>query len=308
MLNPTQLGFLFAITANVIWGLFPIYWAFLRHMPAVELVSHRIAWAFAFSVVIAAIRFFTVNQDIRKELLANIFRWKTWALYSASAVLIAINWLAFLWAVTHDQVLLSSLGYYINPLFNVLLGVIVLGETLRTSRWVAIGFATVGVTIMAVGTGEIPWVSLIMASSFAGYALLKKKAGLDVLYGLLLETIVLIVPTIFYLGWLQSTGDATFGNISLGTDCLLILGGLLTLLPLALFSAATQRVPLSIIGVLQYVGPTLQFIVGVAYFGESVSLQRLIGFAFVWTGVAIFLYKRKPQPAPSSAILGTYGR
>ncbi|WP_149499486.1 EamA family transporter RarD [Roseiconus lacunae] len=292
-LNPTQIGFAFAITANTIWGLFPIFWSFLGKMPAVELVCHRIAWAFVFSVIIAVTRFYSTPQNARRELLRTIFQWRTWALYAASAVLIAINWLAFLYAVTNDQVLLSSLGYYINPLFNVLLGVIVFGESLRRSRWVAIGLATVGVVIMAIGTGEIPWVSLFMASSFAGYAMLKKKAKLDAMYGLLLETTVLIIPTLAYLGYLQSSGQATFATQHWSVDGMLILGGLMTLVPLALFSAATRRTPLSIIGVLQYVGPTLQFIVGVFYFGESVSLQRLVGFAFVWAGVAIFLYNRR---------------
>ncbi|OYP36829.1 EamA family transporter RarD [Rhodopirellula sp. MGV] len=297
MFNSTQLGFAFAIIANTIWGVFPIFWSFLRGTPALELVCHRIAWAFAFSLLIAAARFYTLHQDLRKKLLKTVFNRKTLALYAGSAILIAINWLAFLWAVTHDRVLLSSLGYYINPLFNVLLGVLVLGETLRASRWVAIGFATVGVAVMAIGTGEFPWVSLFMASSFAGYALLKKKAQLDVMYGLLIETAVLIIPTIIYLGWLQSTGEAAFSVHNWKVDALLMLGGMFTLIPLALFSAATQRVPLSVIGVLQYVGPTLQFICGVAYFGETVSVQRMIGFAFVWVGVAIFLFVRNPQTA-----------
>lgn len=289
----TRLGFVFAVAANVIWGVFPIFWNLLLQVPPVELVSHRILWAFVFSLLIAIVRFRISSREARRRLLASLGQRKTWITYSTSAVFIAINWGAFLYAVTHEQVLLSSLGYYINPLFNVLLGVIVLGERLSSARWTAVGLAAIGVTVMTLAAGEVPWVSLAMATSFAGYALVKKKAKLDALNGLFLETLVLLVPTLIYLGWLNQSGEGVFGRVDSRIDWLLIVGGFLTLVPLALFSAATQRIPLTLVGVLQYVGPTLQFIVGAFYFGEPLSSFTLIGFGFVWSGVAVFLLTRR---------------
>jgi chloramphenicol-sensitive protein RarD len=288
-----RLGFFCAVAANVIWGLFPIYWNLLKDTPAGELVGHRIVWACVFSAAIALIRFRMSSREARAALLESLRRRRTWAMYSLAAVLIAINWLAFLWAVTTDRVLLSALGYYINPLFNVLLGVMVLGERLALRRWCAVGLAAVGVLVMTYAAGEVPWISLAMASSFAGYALVKKKAKLDPLNGLFIETFVMIVPTMIYLSWVYQRGGGVFGKGDAMIDGLLILGGLLTLVPLALFSAATQRVPLSLIGVLQFVGPTLQFLVGAFYFDEPLSTTTLVGFGFVWSGVAVFLLARK---------------
>lgn len=295
MSAPNRLGFFFAVAANMIWGLFPIYWNLLQQTPAAELVCHRIVWAFVFSVAIAVTRFHFSSRPVRIALLSALRKPKTWAMYATAAVLVACNWLAFLWAVTHGQVLLSSLGYYINPLFNVLLGVLVLGERLPAGQWVAIGLATIGVSVMGSATGQVPWVSLVMASSFAGYALIKKQVKLDAMNGLAIETTVLILPTLIYLSLIYQQGGGVFGKGNPTIDFLLILGGFLTLVPLALFSAATQRVPLSLIGVLQFIGPTMQFAVGAFYFGEPLSRFRLVGFAFVWTGVTVFLLSRRHQ-------------
>ncbi|WP_372897327.1 EamA family transporter RarD [Stieleria sp.] len=289
----TRLGFFCAVAANVIWGLFPIFWNLLRGTSALELVSHRIVWAFVFSMVIAVIRFRLSSRIVRAALLESLRRRQTWAIYSAAAFLIAINWGAFLYAVTNEQVLLSSLGYYISPLFNVLLGVVVLGERLSAPRWGAVGLAGVGVTVMTVAAGQFPWVSLLMAGSFAGYALVKKKARLDPMNGLFLETLVLLSPTLVYLAFLYQGGAGDFGRGDPMLDWMLIIGGFLTLVPLAFFSAAAQRIPLTLIGVLQFIGPTLQFFVGAFYFGEPMSTYTLVGFAFVWSGVAVFLATRR---------------
>lgn len=292
MSGTSRSGFVLAVSANTIWGLFPIFWHLLQGIPAGELVAHRIVWAFLFSVAIGVVRHRFRDRETKRELWKQIRKPSTWATYSLAALLIAINWLAFLWAVTNDRVLLSSLGYYINPLFNVMLGVFVLKERLPVARWIAIGFAAAGVLVMSIAAGEIPWVSLIMASSFAGYALVKKRAKLDALDGLTIETTVMILPSLLFLTILHSGGGGSFGE-STAKDLLLITGGFLTLLPLALFSAATQRAPLSLIGILQYVGPTLQFIVGAFYFGEPLDHATLAGFALVWTGVVLFLFSRK---------------
>ena len=198
----TRFGLLLAVAAHSLWGLFPIYWRTLAHVDSTELVCHRIVWAFLFSLLIAAIRFRLGSRDKRKRFVDALRQPETWATYSCAALMIAVNWGAFLIAVNSGNVLLSSLGYYINPLFNVLLGVIVLGERLHRRGWIAIAIAAVGVAIMTVGFGGLPWVSLTMATSFAIYGLTKKKAKLDPLDGLLLETGLLVVPTAAYLIWL----------------------------------------------------------------------------------------------------------
>ena len=282
-----------AIAAHFLWGVFPIYWNLLARIPSVELVCHRIAWAFSFALVIAVFRFRLVNKTRRLRWWVRMRSLKTWRTYALAAVLIAINWLSFLYAVNNDRVLFSSLGYYINPLFNVLLGVFVLGETISRRGWTAILLAAVGVSVMTFSVGEIPWVSFSMASSFALYALVKKKAKLDALNGLLIELSVLIVPTLIYLAWLSNRSQNHFGTEGLTIDFLLIAGGLVTVVPLALFAAATQRAPLSLIGILQYIGPTMQFLVGAFYFGEPLSGTTLFGFAFVWIGIAVF-WSRSP--------------
>ena len=293
----TRLGLLLAVAAHALWGLFPIYWNLLSHVNSAELASHRIIWAFLFSLLIAAIRIRMRGPERRAALFNSLKRRDTWLTFSFAALMIAINWMAFLIAVNNGRVLLSSLGYYINPLFNVLIGVLLLGERLHPRGWTAISIAAVGVSIMTAAIGEVPWVSLAMATSFAFYGLAKKKAKLDPLDGLLLETGILILPTVAYLLWLGQNGDGVFGHVDRRTDLLLITGGFVTIVPLALFAGATQRAPLSTIGVLQYIGPTLQFIVGTFYFGEEVSSSTLLGFAFVWTGVIVFLSK---GPTPTA--------
>ena len=286
-------GLVLAVAAHVLWGFFPIYWNLLSQVNSAELACHRIAWAFLFSLIIGLIRFRASDKKSRQTLLASLGTWETWGTYAFAAAMIAINWFSFLWAVNNDRVLLSSLGYYINPLFTVFLGVVVLGERLGGAGWFAIVLAAIGVAVMTLAIGEFPWVSLSMATSFSLYGLTKKRAKLDALNGLLLETTVLIAPTIVYLAWLGQTGSGVFRTEGLHVDLLLVFGGLVTILPLSLFAAASKLVQLSTMGVLQYVGPTLQFLVGVFYFGEAVKLSTLIGFGFVWTGVAIFLTARR---------------
>ncbi|MEO1527582.1 MAG: EamA family transporter RarD [Planctomycetota bacterium] len=295
MSSSTRLGLLLAVAAHALWGLFPIYWKLLAAVDSAELACHRILWAFLFSFFIAAVRFRIGPPERRSAFFSALRRKETWLTYSFAASMIAINWIAFLVAVNNGNVLLSSLGYYINPLFNVLLGVLVLGEKLHGRGWLAIGIAGVGVAIMTVAIGELPWVSLAMATSFAMYGLAKKKAKLDPLDGLLLETGILIVPTVCFLSYLSFNDEGAFGAMGYRTDSLLIFGGLVTIIPLALFAGATQRAPLSMIGVLQYIGPTLQFLVGTVYFGEKVTQSTLLGFAFVWTGVIVFLSRGRSR-------------
>ncbi|MEP3930933.1 EamA family transporter RarD, partial [Rhodopirellula bahusiensis] len=214
---------------------------------------------------------------------------RVWTIYVIAAVMIAINWLAFIWAVNNNRVLEASLGYYINPLLNVVLGVVVLGERLRWPQWMAVGFAAIGVSVMAIGNGGLPWVSMAMATSFAIYGLVKKKASLPVLLGLMLEVTVLVIPAAIYLGMRLADGVSTMQTGTSVEFGMLLGAGLITIAPLAFFAAAVQRVDLSLMGILQYIGPTLQFLVGYVLFGETLDTSRKIGFVFVWTGLLIFL-------------------
>ncbi len=208
-------------------------------------------------------------------------------IHAGAAVMIAVNWLAFLYAVGSDQVLQASLGYYINPLVNVLLGVVILHETLRVSQIIAVGLAAVGVLVMTVAGSGMPWIAIAMVLSFGIYGLLKKKASLGPFEGLTLETGMLFPIAATYL--VMQSGSPTTAELSSSTWVLLVLGGGVTITPLALFAVAAKRVPLSTIGILQYIGPTLQWIVGAIILGEPVSTYQFVGFGFVWAGVVVFI-------------------
>lgn len=280
---------LYAIGAHIMWGLFPLYWKLVGNISSVSLVSHRIVWAFFFLAIGVPILIAKGKEVPFDEFVKVIRSPRVWVSYTIAAVMLAINWLAFIWAVTHGQVLQASLGYYINPLLSILLGVIVLGERLQTIQWIAVGVAGVGVSIMTIHGGGLPWASIAMASSFSIYGLIKKRSPLPSLSGLLLECSVLLIPAVF---WLACTvPEAGKVNIPVGLFqwSLMIGGGVITILPLGLFAAATKRIPLSTAGVLQYVGPTLQFLVGAVIFGESFDGGRIAGFACVWLGSAMYL-------------------
>ncbi|MCC9641415.1 EamA family transporter RarD [Rhodopirellula sp. JC740] len=284
-----RIGLVCAITAHTMWGLFPIYWRQIDGADSMELVSHRIVWSFVTLGLILPVLlargwwggFAALGYQLRQAAV--------WRTYVIAALMIAINWLAFIWAVNNDRVLEASLGYYINPLLNVLLGVLVLGERLDRGQWIAVALAAIGVSVMAIGSGGLPWVSVAMATSFAMYGLVKKRASLPVLLGLMLEVTVLFLPAAIYLGYRVSQGVSTL-QVGTATEATLILGaGVITVAPLAFFAAAVQRVDLSLMGILQYIGPTLQFIVGAFLFEETLDPSRKLGFVFVWAGLATFL-------------------
>ncbi len=276
------------------WGLLPLYWRLLNMVPSAQLVCHRIIWSSLLLLVVVPLLVRGGKQGGVSELFAALRSGRVWAVYAAAAGMISLNWFAFIWAVNHDRVLEASLGYYINPLLNVLLGVLLLGERLRSSQWTAVGIAAVGVAVMAIAGGGLPWVALVMASTFAVYGLVKKKAPLPSLAGLMLETVILLFPALAFVVLAESRGVGAFGHHGLGADGLMIGGGFLTVLPLALFAIAARRVPLSTIGVLQYVGPTLQFFVGAVLLGEPFGGARLIGFACVWSGLLLYLFSLRP--------------
>ncbi|GAA5508533.1 EamA family transporter RarD [Novipirellula caenicola] len=284
-----RFGFFCAIAAHTLWGLFPIYWRQLGQVDATELVWHRILWSFVMLCMILPVVLRKGNLGGYQAFVTAVRTPKVWAVYSLAAVMIAINWLAFLWAVKNNRVLEASLGYYINPLMNVMLGVVVLGEKLGRIQWVAVAVAAVGVLVMSIAGGTVPWVSLAMASSFAFYGLIKKKTHLPAIVGLWFEMAVLVLPAVLIIGSRSVSGEGAMIGSTSAVKMMLIGGGLVTITPLMLFAAAVRRVNLSTIGILQYIGPTLQFIVGAFVFGEPLDAWRILGFGFVWCGLVIFL-------------------
>jgi len=293
------------VSAHTLWGLFPIYWRQIEAADSAELVCHRIVWSFVSLAILLPILLRMGWWGGWRVVLESVRNRRVWLLYSVAAVMIAINWLAFIWAVNHGRVLEASLGYYINPLFNVLLGVVVLGERLRRWQWVAVAIATLGVGIMAVGGGGLPWVSLTMAISFAFYGLVKKKAHLPILVGLMIEMTVLVVPAAIYLSMRFADGVSAIQTGSPLVMGMLLMAGLVTITPLALFATAVRRVDLSVIGILQYIGPTLQFLVAAVLYGEALGGTRIVGFVFVWIALIVFVIATHP---PKRSIVLFRGR
>jgi chloramphenicol-sensitive protein RarD len=275
------LGMACAVSAHVMWGFFPLYWRLFGAISPAILTAHRVAWSFLILavVVLAVPRLRASLQQLRNP--------RHLAVSIAAALAIGTNWAAFMFAVTNDQVLQASLGYYINPLLNVLLGVFFLRERLGPYQWLAVGSAALGVAIMTVAGAGVPWFALAMAGSFATYGLLKKKTHLSPLVGMFVETGVLFPIAAVCLFTQQDA--AAWANYTPATWSLLVLGGAVTIAPLALFAIAAKRVTLSTIGILQYIGPTLQWFVGAVLLGEPFHGSRLVGFVFVWLGVIVFI-------------------
>jgi chloramphenicol-sensitive protein RarD len=275
-------GIWYAIGAYAAWGLLPIYWKLLRDVPAPQLLGHRIVWSCL--SLLAVILMTRQWKRFRTETLnARMIR-----AYSMAAILIGVNWLTYVWAVNSGFVVESSLGYFINPLLSVLLGVFVLRERLRPWQWVPVGLAAAGVLYLTFVYGSLPWIALLLAFTFAFYGLIKKMAPLGSLYGLTLETIMLLLPATVYLIFSESRGDGVFMHHGTKEDLLLIGAGLMTTFPLLLFASAAQRIPLSLVGILQYIAPTCQFLLGVLVYKEQLTASRLTGFAIVWLALIIF--------------------
>jgi chloramphenicol-sensitive protein RarD len=265
-------GTWYAIAAYFTWGLFPVYWKWLREVPAVELIGHRILWSCAMLLALILI------QRQWRPFLAAAGQRRILAIYGLAGALIAVNWLLYVW----------SLGYFINPLISVLLGVFVLGERLRLGQWIPVGIAGGGVLYLTWAYGTPPWIALTLAVTFGLYGLVKKAAPLGAVHGLALETVFLLIPAAAYLAYLENAGRGEFLHSGLVTNALLVGCGAVTTFPLILFAAAARRIPLTRIGLLQYLAPTLQFLLGVLVYKEPFSTNQLIGFAFVWTALALF--------------------
>ena len=273
-------GLAFGAAAYVMWGLFPLYWPLIDAAAPVEILAHRIAWSLVVLVALLAVRG-------RLGALARLPR-RSVLYLAAAAVLIAVNWGTYIYGVNSGQVVETSLGYFIGPLVTVVVAVVVLGERLRPAQWAALSLAVVAVVVLTLDYGRLPWIALTLAFSFAVYGLLKKKADTGAAESLTVETLVLIVPALGYLWWLDAAGDGTFGRLSTTHSLLLAGAGVVTVLPLLAFSAAATRIPLSTLGLLQYIGPSLQFIIGVLVYDEPMPPTRLAGFAMVWVSLALF--------------------
>lgn len=274
-------GLFYALACYATWGVFPLYWKMLSDVPAEQILAHRVIWS---AVYLVAMLFVLRNRNF----LLYLKRPKTLGLLLVTGLLIGGNWGVYIYAVNHNHIVESSLGYYINPLVNVLLGVIFLKERLGKLQIIAVAFALAGVTWLTFHLGRVPWISLFLAVSFALYGLFRKKANLESLPGLLIETLLLSPMALFYLWFVNQQGTGVFLHTSLFTNLLLILGGPVTAIPLFWFGKAATRIPLSTIGFIQYLSPTLQLMIGLLVFHEPFSPVYLASFALVWTGLVIY--------------------
>lgn len=275
-------GVWLAIGAYSIWGFFPVYWKMLKHVPALQLLGHRIGWSFILLVVVLLVS--KRWNDFRKAIATP----KIQRTYLAAAILIGVNWLTYVWAVNAGFIVETSLGYFINPLVSVLLGVILLKEQIRTWQWIAIGLAAVGVLYLTISYGTLPWIALTLAFSFGFYGLVKKTAPLNSIQGLTLETGILFLPSVAWLIYSDVVGGGAFLHTGSISDLLMIGAGLATTIPLLMFASAAKMIPLSMVGILQYIAPTIQFLIGVLVYHESFTSSRVIGFVIVWVALLIF--------------------
>jgi chloramphenicol-sensitive protein RarD len=275
-------GILYGIGAYVLWGFFPIYWKFLHQIDAIQLISHRIIWSFVLLLIV--ILFTKQWADFRA-----VVSLKTLRVYFFAALLIGINWTLYVWAVNKNYIVETSLGYFINPLISVLLGVIFLRERLRFGQWIPVVLAALGVTYLTFIYGRLPYIALTLAFSFGLYGLVKKISPLGSLFGLTVETGILFLPAVGYLLFTEASGNGAFLHMGFTSDLLMIGAGLVTTVPLLMFASAARSVPLWVVGLLQYIAPTLQFMIGVFIYKEPFSHNQLIGFGIVWLALAIFL-------------------
>jgi chloramphenicol-sensitive protein RarD len=291
-------GYLYGVTAYTIWGFFPLYIKVLRPAGPVEILAHRVVWSVTFiALLLTVLR----NWRFLRGLAA---RPRSLAGITLAAALIAVNWGMYIFGVNSDRVVETALGYFITPLLMVLLGVAVLGERLRPAQWAAVGVGGIAVAVLTVDYGRLPYIALSLALSFGAYSLVKKRLALPAAEGLFVESAVLALPALAYLGALAARGDGTFGTESAGHTALLVIAGAATAIPLLLFAGAANRVPLSAVGIMQYIAPILQLGCGVLIFHEPMPPARLTGFALVWLALAIFTADglraaRKRPPAPS---------
>lgn len=275
-------GMLYAALAYIMWGLFPVYFKALQAIPPLEILMHRMLWSLAFVLAVLAVR---RQWGWLRPLLRQP---KVLAGFALSSILLAINWLLYIWAVNSGHVVDASLGYFINPLVNILLGLLLLNERLRPVQWAAVALAAAGVAWLTWQAGHPPWIGLALAISFGGYGLLRKTAALGPLEGLTLEALLLFPFALGYLAYLNASGHNNFLAAPAHLQWLLLAAGPITAVPLLLFAAGARRIPLSLMGLLQYLSPTLQFLLGVWLYREPFDAARMVGFAAIWAALALY--------------------
>ncbi|MFM8841464.1 MAG: EamA family transporter RarD [Actinomycetota bacterium] len=279
--NSFTRGVFFGVSAYTLWGLLPFYWQWLDGVAATEILVHRGLWSLIICVAFLALvrklpLFFALIRDRRM-----------FAILAFASLLLTINWGVYIWSVTVDRVVESALGYYITPLMSVTFGVLILKESIRPAQKIAVALAGVGVLVLTIGYGALPWIALALATTWGGYSLLKKQLKLGALESLSVETLVALIPSTFYIIHLAQSGEAAFGT-SLSTSLLLVGGGLATVVPLLFFNGATNRLPLVTVGLLQYLTPTIMFFIGVGINHEDLSSTKLVGFVLIWLALFIF--------------------
>ena len=274
-MSKNKLGLLFGISAYSLWGAFPLYWPLLEPANPLEIVSHRAVWTLVFCFIVLA------ATKALKSTLATLKRPTVAVKLFLSSMLISINWLVYIWATNNGHVVEASLGYYINPLIVIAFGVILLKEKMRPLQWTAVSIASIGVLVLTIDYGRLPWVALGLALSWGGYGLMKKQLGLGALEGLAIETLIAFIPYCGYLVFIGAKGEGQFGH-GVGLTILLISAGAITAIPLLLFNGSTTRLPFTTIGLLQYITPTIQFSIGVWIRHEAMPTARWVGFIFIW--------------------------
>ncbi len=276
-------GVFFGVSAYTLWGLLPFYWQWLDGVAAFEILVHRGLWSLVICVAFLAIR---KKLGLFFSLLKN---GRTFTVLAFASFLLTINWGVYIWSVTVDRVVESALGYYITPLMSVTFGVLILKEQIRPAQKIAVALAALGVLVLTIGYGALPWIALALAVTWGGYSLIKKQLKLGALESLSVETLVALIPSSAYIAYLHSEGVASFGG-SLSTSILLIGGGFATVIPLLLFNGATNRLPLVTVGLLQYLTPTIMFFIGVGINHEDMKPIKLVGFVLIW--IALFIFGR----------------
>lgn len=272
------------IAAYLGWGVFPLYFKLLEPASPYEILAHRIIWSAVFmALLLAALRHYRFLRDLaaRPRRLAGV---------GLAALLIGLNWSGFIYGITSDRLVEISLGYFINPLVSVLLGVFVLRESLRPAQWTAVGVGAVAVAVQALEYGDVPWLALLVAFSFGLYGLVKKRLGLPAAEGMFVESAALLLPALAYVAFLTGSGAATVGTVSAAHTTFIVFSGVMTVLPLMSFADAANRIPLSALGTLQYIAPVMQFATGVLVFGEPMPAARFAAFGLVWVALAIFTW------------------
>ncbi len=275
------LGLIYALSAYLWWGILPIFWKNLDHVPSLEIVTHRVIWA-------CVIVFLIILLMREWSTFIALFKQKRILLQSiAASVLMTINWGVFIWAVTNQRIVETSLGYFINPLATVLFGMLFFGETLSKYQAAALLIAALGVAVMVFANGEVPIISLALAITFASYSVVKKKMSVSASHGLAIETLLMMIPAVIFLIYLESQGQNSFGG-DIKTDVMLIMGGLVTLVPLLLFAAAVSKMSMTALGMTQYIGPICQLFIAVLIYNEPFGQERQLAFGLIWLALVVY--------------------